>query len=448
MSKVFDCGAVSQREYLLELLDNAGAGIAVYPSRVVSGGPPPAPNPEDPSSYFYFYRPGQLLVRTDKLDLFWRFVKDRGAREPRISSADYTRPDAEAKDGYSTQPANEIGVTRVFVEDVEVDGIITELEKASGGELIGMVTPNHVIFGCQHWIPEPCGDPSTADHGPRTGGEGRGIIVAVVDSGLPDNYHLNPILPTAKVETIPADLEPFGYQGNPGGLPEITFPQGHGTFVAGVVRQAAALATVRSYRALDIRGATDEWTLGNQIYDVLQARPAPDVINLSLGTFTRGDLKALGLQHLGANSSPCAANGPIVVAAAGNFDLERPFWPAAEPWAISVGAAERYEDGWRKACFSNWGCWVDVCANGVDVLSSYPSHLYQRKYAPGTQEQFDKWATWSGTSFAAPLVSGVVADWLGKPGHSGQPDALVYLKHLRRVPLGGGERIGPLVPAP
>ena len=59
----------------------------------------------------------------------------------------------------------------------------------------------------------------------------------------------------------------------------------------------------------------------------------------------------------------------LVVAAAGNNSSPRPFYPAALPEVVAVGAL----DAGGRAWFSNFGPWVDACAPGVDVLSTYPA---------------------------------------------------------------------------
>ena len=63
----------------------------------------------------------------------------------------------------------------------------------------------------------------------------------------------------------------------------------------------------------------------------------------------------------------------------------------------------------RPAPFSNFGDWVDVCADGVDVVSSFEAKPYQDSSAPYKVQQFNGEAVWSGTSFAAAHVSGRVA---------------------------------------
>jgi subtilisin family serine protease len=300
------------------------------------------------------------------------------------------------------------------------------------------VTPNHVIFSCQNWLFEPDGDPRkpAAGQEAEADGGGRGIVVAVVDTGLPQDYGQNSLL--QPVNADPSEFETFSYEAPPQTV--LQRSQGHGAFVAGVVRQFAQHATVWSYRALDNVGTGDEWALGHQLADALSV--GPRIINLSLGTVTRGNQGLLGLSALGALARQNNGSEPIVIAAAGNLDLSRPFWPAADTWAISVGAAKKVGRRWEKAHFSDFGKWVDVCADGVDVLSSYVKQPYQPSGAGAARIDFDGWAIWNGTSFATPLVSGVVADLLAQPGNGGLGhfEVLAQLRQRMVIP-----RIGSLV---
>jgi subtilisin family serine protease len=89
----------------------------------------------------------------------------------------------------------------------------------------------------------------------------------------------------------------------------------------------------------------------------------------------------------------------IVVASAGNDGDEVVEYPAAYPGVIGVGAIKPSLD---LAGFSTIGAEVDVVAPGVHVLSCDP---------------FSTLSWYSGTSFATPLVAGVVA--LMKAEHPG-----------------------------
>lgn len=84
-------------------------------------------------------------------------------------------------------------------------------------------------------------------------------------------------------------------------------------------------------------------------------------------------------------------NGIAVVAAAGNFGAEAtPAWPAAHPKVIAVTAIDHTLDVYQ---FANQGQYVDFAAPGVGLLTETPRRLKQQ----------------SGTSFAAPFITAMVA---------------------------------------
>jgi Subtilase family len=450
---MFDCSKFSQREFFLRLL--AARRTQAGPTPPVAVWPPDAFEFEEPHPGLYFYRPGELLVPGDQADLFRRTATavqvDFGE-----ASNNFAVPRGESHESVGnlegtllTGAARFTGVT--FRGEFDPEGTIRALEEEAerGGNTLN-VTPNHVVFGCQHWLMEPCGDPSLPgpdQHQERRRG-GEGVVVAVIDSGLPEGYAANPLMAPVQIANN-QELEPFPYEGPMPGGGMLGYAQGHGAFVCGVVRQNAAEAEVWSYRALDTFGTSDEWALGIQLALALR-HSSPRVINLSLGTLTRRDQTALGLTALGRLAARTDGTAPIVVAAAGNFGWARPFYPAFDSWTISVGAAEHRAGIWEQACFSDhgdrkFGPWVDVCAQGVDVYSSYARQPYNPSFPPpGAPVAFEGWANWNGTSFAAPHVSGRVARILAAASPE-RPLRAAVLHELKQQTFRVG-RIGWFVP--
>jgi subtilisin family serine protease len=112
----------------------------------------------------------------------------------------------------------------------------------------------------------------------------------------------------------------------------------------------------------------------------------------------------------------------VIVACAGNAGSDRPFWPAALKRVVAVAALDA--KGQDRAEFSNYGWWVDACAIGDKVVSSFFKY---DAHTPVGEELFDGYAAWSGTSFAAPNVAGVIAAYAARHGFSTSRAAAIIL---------------------
>lgn len=186
---------------------------------------------------------------------------------------------------------------------------------------------------------------------------------------------------------------------------------GHGTHVAGI----AAAATNNSE---GIAGVS--WGSNILVVRVLDNTNSGTAANVAAGIKYAADQGAriinCSVGSTGGESVKCAAvsyavdKGSMVVAAAGNNGNSTLFYPAACAGAIAVGNTT-LED--TRRVNSNFGSWVDLAAPGTDILSTVPvggtcTHCNTTGYNQ-----------MSGTSMAAPLVSGAAAVVLSRqPGLS------------------------------
>jgi len=205
-----------------------------------------------------------------------------------------------------------------------------------------------------------------------------------------------------------------GYMPHPDLLPRLTCPSGkkldvadqdtdprdpgsddgksHGTAVAGVlgavtnntqgiagVTWVGPILPLKVFHDGSQKTSTTNITAAIELASSLGAR----VINLSLGSSASDTALSQAMAQ-------ARNQGVVIVAAAGN-DGGAVLFPAKDPATIAVGAVDSSK---QRASFSNTGPELDLVAPGVNV------------YSFSNQRSF---AYWSGTSIAAPFVSGIVA---------------------------------------
>jgi subtilisin family serine protease len=218
---------------------------------------------------------------------------------------------------------------------------------------------------------------------------GSGVVVAVVDTGF-DLGHpalAGSIAPGGfdfvDFDDQPADVRDGLDNDGDGAVDE---QYGHGTFVASLVLAAAPGATVMPVRVLDAEGFGTASTVAAGI--TWAADAGARVINLSVTVAAESSLVDGAIDY-------AENRGVVVVAATGNRGSSDVAFPARTSGVIAVTASDA---AGVVPAFANTGSHVALVAPGVDLLGAFPTDL-----APaGT-------ARWSGTSFAAPLVSGAAA---------------------------------------
>ena len=169
---------------------------------------------------------------------------------------------------------------------------------------------------------------------------------------------------------------------------------GHGTFVAGIIRQVCPEADLISLRVADSNGTVLESEFIDALEELVQrmdgqgpegAQPV-DVVNLSLGYYHETPEDGRFSTRLYEVLKELRSRGCVIVCSAGNDATDRPTFPAAlwtwndpelqlvEPEGlaehISVGALN--PNNASVALYSNVGDWVRAYAPGTSVLSTIP----------------------------------------------------------------------------
>lgn len=241
---------------------------------------------------------------------------------------------------------------------------------------------------------------------------GKGALVAVVDSGI-DFSHPD----------LRGNLISRGKDFIDGGEPQDEF--GHGTHIAGIIAAVtdnrigvaglAPSARLMSVRVLDENNGGDSETLPKAI--LWAAKHGADVINVSIGypVPIYGRYYQAGIDDLQEAVDAASELGAVVVMAAGNN-----YQPACDQgleFALCVGATGAFEE---KAHYSNFDATTldnYLVAPGGETLvfdcdwQIFSTWLSDEERIPNDQcnPAGPGYTGASGTSMAAPMVSGVAA---------------------------------------
>lgn len=208
------------------------------------------------------------------------------------------------------------------------------------------------------------------------------VVVAVIDSGI-DSTHYD------LIDRI--DSRGYSFVDD---NQDISDNDGHGTAVASIIAAQTdnnlGIAGVDGQAPVKILPLkTVDWDGYSYMSDVIKAinyaiDAGVDVINLSMGSDSYSDIENDAIQM-------AISHGITVVASAGNEGCSRYDYPASYPGVISVGAIDREK---KRAEFSNYNDRVDVVAPGVKITTCVPGDGYD---------------CLTGTSFSAPMVTGIAA---------------------------------------
>jgi len=257
------------------------------------------------------------------------------------------------------------------------------------------------------------------------------VVVAVLDTGRIDHPDLVDAMPTgwgvdmvtstiSSVDGDARDTDPTDPGDSCGGNPS----SWHGTHVAGTIaaqQNGIGVAGIApSVKIMHVRvlgycgGGLDDvidgirWAAGLptnyygapwSTFGLPTNEHRADVINMSLGGIAPCDAA------MSAAIASARAVGTVVVAAAGNNNVNASsFTPANCPGAITVAAVGR---AGARAYYSNYGAGVDIAAPGGDA--SRDTAVYSTVGIGPTTLTGYGYASYQGTSMAAPHVAGVAA---------------------------------------
>lgn len=276
-----------------------------------------------------------------------------------------------------------------FIDAVDDDKRLENVESLSW--VHADMVPNDPMYADQ-WHMKRAGAEAAWDYG-----TGRGVTVAVVDTGIACEDHEGFMKGTDL-----ADTRCVGGWNLIWDHEHANDDHGHGTHVAGTIAQStdngvgvtglAFHARLMPVKVLDKRGWGTNLDVANGIR--WAADNGAQVINLSLGGPQNSKILIDAVEH-------ARSRGAVVVASAGNSGGSVGY-PGGTEGAIGVSASDQND---KLASFSSRGPGVDIAAPGVDVV--------QQTICQEGKNKCEIYASWRGTSMASPHVAAAAAMLIG-----------------------------------
>ena len=215
-----------------------------------------------------------------------------------------------------------------------------------------------------------------------------GSLIAVLDTGVDYNHEDLAGRVIKGKDFVNTDNDPMDDHGHGTSLAGIAAALGNnGIGIAGMSWNSKILAI----KVLDNNNSGFSSNAAKGI-DYAVAKAAK-ILNLSLEAPTSPT-------DLSNSITNAISPNRLVVAAAGNGNKQQVVYPCGYAGVLCVGATNQTDGRWvQTATFgSNYGSHIKLWAPGGGIYTTSPKALFPSGYA-----------TWSGTSHAAPLVSGTAA---------------------------------------
>ncbi len=289
----------------------------------------------------------------------------------------------------------------------------------------------------------------------KLGADPKPVIVAVIDSGL-DWNHLD--FDWKNLWQNPNEIPDNGIDDDNNGYIDDMIGwdffansnkpwdhDGHGTVVSGIIAAAQnngiGIAGINPHsrimvcKALNNFGNTRASYLAKAI--VYAVDNGAQVINMSVGGKNLTQIEQEAVAY-------AVSEGVLIVVASGNEGVNvEGFGIAGVDGVLTVGATGLDN---KRSVFSNWGSQVDIAAPGIDVLGLRARLTDTMRDIPGVEYvnganfvgEDNRYYRGSGTSFAAPIVTGIASLVLSKhPEYTGTQVARILKQSATDIDVQG-----------